>query len=125
MPWHRDSIDIATSAAGDIGSHWRLAATGAWGAASVALTITGRAFDEATPLVGWYPRTDGEVGRYSVWHEPLQLGEAVVDEARCDVFEQLGLIDKGQHPTGAGVQRSVPFDVHTPRPRSRLLLYRC
>jgi uncharacterized protein YqjF (DUF2071 family) len=114
MPWHYDSIDIATSSAGATGSHWRLAATGNWGAASVALTTTGRAFDEVTPLVGWYPRTDGGVGRYSVWHEPLQLREAVAEVTRCDVFERLGLIDKGQQPTGAGLQRSVPFDVHTP-----------
>ena len=114
MPWHHDSIDIATSSAGDTGSQWRLAASGDWGAATVALTTTGHAFDETTPLVGWYPRTDGGVGRYSVWHEPLQLREAAVDLATCDVFERLGLIDKGQQPTGAGVQRSVPFDVHTP-----------
>ena len=114
MPWHHDSIDIATSLENETCSHWRLAATGDWGAASVALTTTGRAFDEATPLVGWYPRTDGGVGRYSVWHEPLQLREAVTDEARCDVFERLGLIDKDQQPIGAGVQRIIPFDVHTP-----------
>lgn len=114
MPWHYDSIEIATSSEGESDSRWTLAATGGWGAASVTLTTTGRAFDEATPLVGWYPRTDGGVGRYSVWHEPLQLREAVAGETRCEVFERLGLIDAGQQPASAGVQWRVPFDVHTP-----------
>lgn len=128
MPWHHESIDIASSSNGDAGDHWRFNADGDWGAATVALTGFGRPFAGPTssdgsteiaatlvdPMIGWYPRRDGGVGRYSVWHEPLQLQEATAAVTRCDVFERLGFIDKHQPPTGAGLQRRVPFDVHTP-----------
>jgi hypothetical protein len=98
-------------------------ADGNWGAATVALTSFGRPFGGGAssvgatlvdPMIGWYPRSDGGIGRYSVWHEPLQLQEAVAEVARCDVFQRLGLIDTGQTPSGAGLQRRVEFDVHTP-----------
>lgn len=122
MPWHYDSIDIAASANEGPGGRWSLRAAGSWGAADAALTTTGRAFPAASappvnPLIGWYPRRDGGVGRYSVWHRPLQLREADADVRRCDVFERLALIDKGQTPNGAGLQRSVEFDIHTPPTR--------
>jgi hypothetical protein len=94
----------------------------------VTLTDTGRPFANAPgldargqstetladPLLGWYPRRDGGVGRYSVWHEPLQMQEARADVTRCEVFERLGLIDADQPPSSAGLQRKVRFDVHTP-----------
>lgn len=128
MPWHRESIDIRTSSGDDSRAHWMFRASGDWGTAAVDLCRTGRSFprslrfdgaadnaDSLTdPTVGWYPRRDGAIGRYSVWHEPLQLQEAVAEVTRCDVFERLGLIDKNQSPSGAGVQRTVSFDVHTP-----------
>lgn len=122
MPWHYDSIDIAASSNDDSGGRWSLEAAGSWGAAAVALTTTGRAFPAASapitdPLVGWYPRRDGGIGRYSVWHRPLQLLEADAEVRRCDVFERLALIDKGQTPSGAGLQRSIEFDIHTPPTR--------
>ncbi len=128
MPWHRESIDIGTSPRASAHAQWRFRASGDWGAAAVTLNSTGRPFppsrsfdgvsdnvDSLTdPTVGWYPRRDGAVGRYSVWHEPLQLQEATAEVTRCDVFERLGLIDKNQSPSGAGLQRTVSFDVHTP-----------
>jgi Uncharacterized conserved protein (COG2071) len=127
MPWHNESIEIAASATDDSPMQWAFRASGSWGAATVSLTGTGRAFPRSSgfdgagdsagtmtdPLVGWYPRPDGAIGRYSVWHEPLQLQEAVAEVARCDVFERLGLIDRDQAPSGAGLQRTVAFDVHT------------
>ncbi len=130
MPWRYTSIGITASSNGDTG-HWNFDAIGDWGAATVALTRTGRPFvapvdfgdssESAAmlvdPLVGWYPRRDGGIGRYSVWHEPLQLGEAQVEVARCDVFERLGVIDSEQHPIGAGLQQRIQFDIHTPPTR--------
>lgn len=129
MPWHYTSIDI-TASHGDATGRWKFDATGDWGTATVALIHTGRPFaapdfgdsTEAAsalvdPFVGWYPRRDGGVGRYSVWHEPLQLGEAIAETARCDVFEGLGLIDNEQQPISAGMQRRIRFDIHTPPTR--------
>jgi hypothetical protein len=128
MPWHHESIDMASSSPDDPSAQWTFRASGGWGAAAVTLTRTGRPFahsqgfdgaadnaDSLTdPIVGWYPRRDGAIGRYSVWHEPLELQEATAEVTRCDVFERLGLINKNQAPSGAGLQRTVSFDVHTP-----------
>ena len=72
------------------------------------------------PFIGWYGRRNGSgLGRYTVWHEPLDLEEVVVDEARFQVFDDLDLLDAGQAPLAAGVQHSVAFDVHTPPIRER------
>ena len=134
MPWHRTGLRIEAEWNAVGCTSWRAEASGTWGAAAIALAGTGRPFprppgfesdDEVSrvltdPLVGWYGRSDGSgVGRYSVWHEPLGLEEAtVVDGARCDVFTALDLVDAGQMPLCAGVQRRVAFDVHTPPTRS-------
>lgn len=70
------------------------------------------------PFVGWYARRDGSgVGCYSVWHEPLIPEQAVVDEATSQAFSDLVLIDDGQVPVSAGLQRHVHFDVQTPPTR--------
>jgi hypothetical protein len=123
MPWHHDSIEIAASSNVQGGDDWTFTADGNWGAAGVSLTTFGRPFQGTAsdvgatlvdPMIGWYPRTTGGVGRYSVWHEPLQLQEAVATVTRCDVFERLGVIDRDQAPASAGLQRRVPFEVHTP-----------
>ena len=128
MPWHRTRIRLDASWEGDDCRSWRLDASGAWGAATVALrgvgtpmrVVAGCEGDAMSqvlcdPYIGWYARSDGSgVGRYSVWHEPLVLEEALVDEARVEVLTDLGLIEDGQPPLAAGVQRMVGFDIHTP-----------
>lgn len=125
MPWHREPIDILSSH-GDGGDRWTFTADGGWGAAAVALTSSGRplqgtASDEGAtlvdPMIGWYARSSGGIGRYSVWHEPLQLQAATAHVTRCDAFERLGVIDKDQEPSSAGLQWTIPFDVHTPPTR--------
>jgi hypothetical protein len=130
MPWHHDAIKISASST-DVSTEvstdestgrWSLDAAGRWGAAAAVLTTTGRAFPAApaptiNPVIGWYPRRDGGVGRYSVWHRPLQLREADAQVGRCDVFERLALIDKGQTPSAAGIQRRIEFEIHTPPTR--------
>jgi hypothetical protein len=45
------------------------------------------------------------------------LEDAEVDDARVQVLVSMGLIQSGQRPDGAGVQRTVDFDVHTPPAR--------
>jgi uncharacterized protein YqjF (DUF2071 family) len=134
MPWHRDRLRIEASwGDGDRCAAYHLDARGAWGSAVVHARGTGRrlpdpaCFTEAAdcratmldPFTGWYLRRNGRgLGRYTVWHEPLDLEEVVVDEARFQVFDDLDLLDAGQAPLAAGVQRSVAFDVHTPPVRA-------
>jgi hypothetical protein len=131
MPWHRTSVRIDADWAGGTCDRWSLASAGAWGRASVELTGTPHRFrllagfaDHGDmsdllidPFVGWYGRRNGGIGRYSVWHEPLQLCEASPRRAECGVFEDLGLIEPGQRPVSAGLQAHVRFDVHTPPTR--------
>jgi len=134
MPWYRDRVRIDADWSATGCESWRLQADGNWGIASIALRGTGRPFeappgygDETEvsellldPFVGWYGRRNGSgVGRYSVWHHPLELEQATVEVASCQVFDDLGLIDDGQMPISAGVQRTIQFDVHTPPSRQR------
>ena len=125
MPWHRESIDIVTSRS-NAGDRWTFTAGGNWGTASVALTSSGQPLHGAPsdvgstlvdPMIGWYPRSDGGIGRYSVWHEPLRLQTATAEVTRCDAFDRLGVIDSDQEPSSAGLQWTIPFDVHTPPTR--------
>jgi hypothetical protein len=66
------------------------------------------------PALGWFTRLDGRLGRYSVWHLPLETQTARVVGASAGPFEDAGLVDPGQAPLAALVQRSVEFDVHLP-----------
>lgn len=132
MPWHRDRIRIEHGWDGDRCCEWSITATG-WGAASCRLAPTGGALarldgfadlDETLevlthPMVGWYRRRRGGLGRYSVWHPVLELEACAAPEARFEVFERLGLIEPGQAPHSAVVARTVHFDVHTPPTRVR------
>jgi hypothetical protein len=140
MPWHRNGLDISATWTGSVeGGDWHctsyvLEAGGSWGAARFSARGTGRPMPDPTcftdpsdcrstmlePFVGWFERRGGRgLGRYSVWHEPLDLEEAAVDVAWFQVFHDLDLLDAGQAPIAAGVQPSVAFDVHTPPVRER------
>jgi len=132
MPWHRGSMQLDSEWDGEHCRSWHVQVTGAWGAADVTLRGAGvtaprpPAFVDdddvgavlRNPFIGWYRRVDASgVGRYTVWHEPLRLEEAEVTEAHCDAYTRLGLIEDGQLPVHAGVQRRTVFDVHTPPTR--------
>lgn len=131
MPWHRDHISI--TAAWEPPSSYRLDVTGDWGGALASLHGTGVAagcvdgFVDAEdcavvltdPYIGWYRRRDGGTGRYTVWHEQLELERADADVARYDVFERLGLVGHDDAPLSCLVQRTTDFDVHTPPQRVR------
>ena len=136
MPWHRDRMQVDATWSDDDGrcTSYRLEAEGTWGTARLRAHGTGRRLPDPAcfvdpvdcravlldPFTGWYGRRNGRgLGRYSVWHEPLDLEEVVVDEARFQVFDDLDLVDHDQAPLAAGVQRSVAFDVHTPPVRER------
>lgn len=128
MPWHRDRISLVARSTDDGRVAFELDVTGDWGPAHARLRSTGEPLGRLDgfadvdttrtvlthPMVGWYGRTRGGMGRYKVWHEPLQLQAAEVHEARFEVFERLDLVSPGQAPHSAGMQQTVHFDVHTP-----------
>lgn len=132
MPWHRDRIDIEATWQGERCESWNFTASG-WGEAACRLTAAGAPLERLDgfanldetlkvlthPMTGWYPRRSGGMGRYSVWHEVLDLAPCTVTEARFTVFERLGLVESGTAPHSALVTRTVHFDVHTPPTKVR------
>ena len=66
------------------------------------------------PLTGYFYRRDGKVGRYSVWHERLQLSRATASRARFQLFEELGLITADTPIHSALVQQATEFVVILP-----------
>ena len=105
MPWHPGSTRIeATWSTDGICTDYRHRCTGSWGAADVRLTGSGEPMgrldgftdvDDAAhivthPLLGWFLRPDGGLGRYRVWHDRLRPQVGTATEARYAVFEDLG-----------------------------------
>jgi len=128
MPWRRVSIDISSSGQVDALDSWNMTCNGGGGNAKLSLVGTRRPLAVPTgfadradadelfdPINGWYERSsEGSIGHYSVWHEPLVLEEAeLAGTPDVSVFEDLGLMDSARFHS-AGVQRSVFFEVHTP-----------
>ena len=128
LPWHYTDIEISSSWQDQHCESFRYEANGAWGNAQVELAGTpestgrldGFADEEETalvlthPLVGYYRRTDGVVGTYGIWHERLEMQRAVVQSAKFEVFEQLGLISEDTEPHSALIQQSTEFIIYLP-----------
>lgn len=73
----------------------------------------------AHPLVGYLRRRDGHIATYGVWHLLLELEQAEVQEARFEMYEQLGLIEPHAPPHSVLVQRETEFLVRLPPRRVR------
>lgn len=130
MPWHHDRIDVAAQWAGDRLTRMTVQANGPWGDADLDLTqaagpvgsppipdlAMGRDLTDVLtdPVRGWFRRTDGRVGRYSVAHPPMLMSPATVGRARSAVFERLGLVTPDAAPLDARATRAIRFEVHTP-----------
>ncbi len=127
MPWHREPIEVTASWSDDRCTSMAVAATGSWGETAIELAASdGATLPEAlrSPLVTdqlrcWYPRKDGGIGRYTVWHEPIALQPMSIVHGWSRPFEEMGLLERGQAPLGAQVARSSQFDIHTPPTRVR------
>jgi uncharacterized protein YqjF (DUF2071 family) len=132
MPWHRDQVAVRASWHGQRLDRYRVHGDGPW--ASLSLELTGVDVDPGIhpiptlatsesgeisaiytdPIRGWFRRTDGKLGAYSVWHSRMRMVPANVIDARSGLFEALGLISAEQPPIDARVIREVRFEVHTP-----------
>ena len=71
------------------------------------------------PEIGWFERTGGGIGRYTVAHARMRMVRAEVVRARSVVFERLGLIAPGDEPVDARAIRQIRFQIHTPPRRLR------
>lgn len=67
------------------------------------------------PLVGYFrPRRGSGIGRYGVWHAPLELSHCEVAEARYEPFERLGLVEAGTPPVSVLAQRATQYSIFLP-----------
>jgi hypothetical protein len=128
MPWHRGDTSITASWDGGSCRAYRMSCTGRWGGADVELAGTGRpmgtldgfqdvddtALTLTHPLIGYFRRRDGRIGRYDVWHDRLRPEIGVASRARFAVFERLGLVEPGAVPHSVLLQRETEFDVLLP-----------
>ncbi len=130
MPWHRDHIQVSAVWHGDRLDHMQVHASGPWGGADADLVtangpvgappIAGLAMGAdlsdvlVDPFIGWYGRTNGGVGRYSVAHDHMKMTPCRALSARSAVFERLGLIGPHTHPIDARATRQIRFDILTP-----------
>jgi len=73
-----------------------------------------------SPTVGYIRRLSGTIGTYSVWHAPLEMERAEVEEARYEHYERLGLVEPGAPPHSVLVQRLTHYLVFLPPRPARL-----
>lgn len=66
------------------------------------------------PLVGYVRRRDGVQVTYSVDHEPLAMERARPEQARFELFERLGLVERGASPHSLLVMPETRFVVRLP-----------
>jgi hypothetical protein len=126
MPWRRGRIRIEAGWEGG-GAHWSLRSADAAGTSSCRAVeappparLDGFAGPDewrevlTHPMVGWYRRSRGRVGRYGVWHPAMEPRHLRADHARFHHFEALGLVAPGARPHSVLAQERLHFDVHTP-----------
>jgi uncharacterized protein YqjF (DUF2071 family) len=128
LPWHAAHMRFDVGWDGERCTHYELTTRSRWGPAELVLEgsdrpmgrLDGFADAEETlvvlthPLEGFYYRTDGRVGSYSIWHAPLDLAHARVATSRFPVLERLGLVTIGQPVHSALVQRRTEFLIRLP-----------
>jgi len=131
MPWHRVSATLESRWDVDFCVEYRSSSDGPWASCLMRLegtheklsgldgfaTVEAAALVVTHPLIGYFSRRRGGVGRYGVWHERLRptFGRAL--EARFPVFERLGLTEPGQPPHSVLLQPSTDFMVQLPPTR--------
>ncbi len=122
MPWVHEPVEVVGRWEGSEVRTLDVEAPGAVGRTSIRLAAGEgsevppalRSSQVADPALGWFTRYDGRLGRYSVWHPPLEVQATRVVVASAGPLEEAGLVDPGQAPLAALAQRSVEFDVHLP-----------
>ena len=68
------------------------------------------------PVTGWFFRTDGDVGTYSVWHDVLELRVAKPIHLHVELFSRLGLVSEADmlRPHSLLVTPNTLFHIHMP-----------
>jgi len=128
LPWARSRVTHQTDWQGPTLQRYEWDGRSAHGTEHLQLRGTGEPLarldgfkDAATtqavlthPLVGFLRRRGSTVVTYSVGHAPLEMQLARPEEARFTLWEDRGLVARGQAPHSALIQRQTQYDVHLP-----------
>jgi hypothetical protein len=132
IPWHyaRYEVDCRFDEAAGRYEKFRYSHSSAWASAEMELTDSGEpaellpGFADLAeqklvlthPVTGYFHRTDGKLGTYSVWHEeiPFTIGQAV--RLEFSLYKRLGLLTKGEmaRPHSVLICPRTLFEVHLP-----------
>ncbi len=68
------------------------------------------------PVTGWYYRSNGDLGAFDVWHEPLQMQPAHLRHASFRLLENMGLVSREEQLTPHSVllDACTEFTVYLP-----------
>ncbi len=129
LPWHRGKIRFDCELHDGDYQRYSMTTRSSWASAQLELEPLRERFlpagfkDEESalvflthPLVGFYHRTDGSLGTYSVWHERLRVAWAGCRRARFDLLDRLGLVPFAEqdHPHSVLVQPNTEFTIYLP-----------
>jgi hypothetical protein len=132
IPWHpaRYRLDCRWNPARRAYDRYACDVASAWGAAHIRLRDTGEPcpvqpgftssaemqFILTHPVTGFYWRTDGRLGTYSVWHKPMTMTLGAPEHLYFGLYERLGLLTRAemQRPHSIFLSPQVEFDVHLP-----------
>ena len=68
------------------------------------------------PVRGFFYRTDGQVGTYTIWHPEAKMTEAVPKKLYFGIFDRLGLVQGKEmdSPHSVFVCPDIEFEIHLP-----------
>jgi hypothetical protein len=71
------------------------------------------------PMRGFFYRTDGALGSYSIWHGRVSPTVGAIQEARYPLLQKLGLVDDGDQTDIHSVllQQNIDFTIYLPPSR--------
>ncbi|EAQ79052.1 DUF2071 domain-containing protein [Blastopirellula marina] len=132
MPWHRGRIcfDCEYDETAQRYARYQMSTKSDWAPASVELTSPSSAaldfpgfpdLDTALvtlthPLIGFYDRRDGRLGRYQVWHKQLEVRPGRLAAASFGLLSRMKLVDETeqQAPYNVLIERQNEFTVYLP-----------
>ena len=130
MPWHFGRITFDCDFRENKYMSYHMRTESSWAGAELKLeesaeeeaTFTGFADLETAlvvlthPFMGYYHRSDSQLGTYQVWHERLQVKPARCLRARFELLDRLGLVpyEEQNFPHSVWLQNMNKFIINLP-----------
>ena len=135
IPWHyaRYQIDCTYNAASRRYDRFRYTVDSDWCSARVAIEDTGEpitltegfaTMEEMRlilthPVDGYFYRTDGKLGTYSVWHDVMHGTTGFATDLHFSLYDRLGILsaEEMQHPHSIFLSPEIAFSILLPPKR--------